>query len=644
MEHLYSIMRLDLDHVDEICADIQQQYEQGVATCALFYCKLVPEGKPLINKAKIFGEEFKVFQNRLKEMGLDCGILVQCTIGHGYPLNEDSDLTHYVNLTDGKRQYVMCPYDVEFQNYIREQFKILAALQPKVIMVDDDYRLMYRGGRGCACDLHMRAYNNLAKNNLTREQLYGLLETDGYAKEKEIFLETQRDALLQGARAMREGIDEVDETLPGSFCCVGPTTEFAAEIAGILAGKGNPKVVRINNGNYTPAGARWFSDIAFRAADEICRLQKGGVEFILAETDTCPQNRYSTGASSLHSHFTGSILEGACGAKHWITRLSTHEPMSGKAYRKTLADYSGFYTTLSEIVPTLSWEGCRIPLTPQINWEFKRTGWEWKKNAWLRCVLERLGLPVYCSSKQGGATFLEGDLDKGYTDEEVLEMLKGTLFLDAVALGRLNERGFTRYTGVEVREWTGVHTSYEKFNNGCVCNVPVDVKELVPLTDRVRTFSTVCHLAGGKYEQALFPGVTFYRNELGGVVVAACGTPDTEFHFTTAFAFLTESRKAQFAEILKETGNLPIYYSGDAEMYMKTARTADGKRFCALFNIGLDVLEDLPLTTDEKVKRVQMLGKDGAFTDCDFEKTAEGVVVKTPAYTLIPVILMLETE
>ena len=56
MEHLYSIMRLDLDRVDEICADIQQQYEQSVATCALFYCKLVPEGKPLINKAEIFGE------------------------------------------------------------------------------------------------------------------------------------------------------------------------------------------------------------------------------------------------------------------------------------------------------------------------------------------------------------------------------------------------------------------------------------------------------------------------------------------------------------------------------------------------------------------------------------------------------------
>ena len=44
--HLYSIMPLDTDHIDEICADIRNQYETGVATCALFSMTLVPEGNP----------------------------------------------------------------------------------------------------------------------------------------------------------------------------------------------------------------------------------------------------------------------------------------------------------------------------------------------------------------------------------------------------------------------------------------------------------------------------------------------------------------------------------------------------------------------------------------------------------------------
>ena len=125
----------------------------------------------------------------------------------------------------------------------------------------------------------------------------------------------------------------------------------------MLAGKNNPVVVRINNGNYTPAGARYFSRAFHRAATQIAKL-KGKVDVFLAETDTCPQNRYSTGAMSLHTHFTGSILEGTNGAKHWITRLISYEPESGKAYRRVLSKNFGFYEKLAKIQPTLKWRGC----------------------------------------------------------------------------------------------------------------------------------------------------------------------------------------------------------------------------------------------------------------------------------------------
>ena len=66
---------------------------------------------------------------------------------------------------------------------------------------------------------------------------------------------------------------------------------------------------------------------------------KGIVDIYLAETDTCPHNRYSTSAAMLHGHFTASILEGATGAKHWITRNTATEVNSGKAFRKTLIKY-----------------------------------------------------------------------------------------------------------------------------------------------------------------------------------------------------------------------------------------------------------------------------------------------------------------
>ena len=46
--HLYSIMPLNLAHVDEICNDIERQYKDGIATEALFSVPLTPEGDPVI--------------------------------------------------------------------------------------------------------------------------------------------------------------------------------------------------------------------------------------------------------------------------------------------------------------------------------------------------------------------------------------------------------------------------------------------------------------------------------------------------------------------------------------------------------------------------------------------------------------------
>jgi hypothetical protein len=97
----YSIMPLFEDHVEEVCQDIKAQYESGAATCALFCVKLVPEGVPAIDKARQQGEIYKLFRDRLAEMGLECGILVQCTIGHGYPLNEQNGFQDYIPLNGG---------------------------------------------------------------------------------------------------------------------------------------------------------------------------------------------------------------------------------------------------------------------------------------------------------------------------------------------------------------------------------------------------------------------------------------------------------------------------------------------------------------------------------------------------------------
>ena len=637
----YSIMPLFEDRVEEVCADIKAQYENGTATCALFCVKLVPEGIPAIDKARQQGEIYKKFSDRLAEMGLRCGILVQCTIGHGYPLNEQNSFQDFVPLNGEKPYGTVCPYDKDFQAYLTESFKTLASYNPQVIMVDDDFRLMNRQADGCACPLHLAAFEKRTGKRLERADLYKILCDTKHADNAayvDAYVDTVKESLLESARAMRAGIDAVDPKMKGIFCLCGASTEFASDIATILAGEGNPPTVRVNNGNYTPAGPRYISYAAMRMAQQVAYLDER-VKVVLAETDTCPQNRYSTGAYSLHSHFTLSILEGAAGAKHWITRLSTYEPESGEAYRKVLGKYNGYYETLSALVPTLQFDGCRIPLHSTPKYTFPHSD---SKDAWSYCVLERLGLPLYFSKKDGGAAFLDDTAADGFSDAEIKKMLSGTVVLSGAAAKALEERGFSHLTGVKAREWNGVQITGEMIGLGIDRKTARQQKamELIPAKGAEET-STHYHLKGGKEIVPLFPGCVYFENEKGGKCITFSGTPNTPFHYAQAFSFLNQSRKAQFVKLLSRAGNLPLYYVGDEEVYFKYAKGDDGCGYGFLFNIGTDPIEEIRLVSEKKVEKVLALSPAGKWREVEFTKANGTLTLDLMAITLMPVALKL---
>lgn len=642
----YSIMGLQIDHLDEICEDIIAQYRQHVTDMALFSMTLVPEGDPLIDKAAILCEKYDRFRDKLHAAQVPCGILVQASIGHGYKLNSPSPFHKIIGLTDGVEDNIVCPYDEDFRAFFRSQMRTVASHKPDLIMLDDDFRLLHRPARGCACPRHLEEIRKRTGVSYTREELWDIIKnnTPEGRDLAAVYTETQKEALIGAAKAYRAGIDDVDPSIPGAYCCV--NGEFAYEIAKIMAGENHQVILRINNGNYTPAGARGVVPHMLSAAYQI-QTCEGPVDAFLAETDTCPQNRYSTGASSLHTHFTGTILEGASGAKHWITRLSAYEPASGKAYRKMLAKNAGFYQALADLVPTLSWEGCRVAMPTRWRYDFFRS-WGSEVSRGFAChVLERLGLPLYFSSAPGGAAFLDGGADLALTDEEILPLLRGPLFLDAQTAKNLIDRGFGRYLGVDVRPWNGPHTSGEILPNGNTCNAQVRAMELVPLSDRVKTDSVVFHNPDGKSRVPLFPGVTVFENELGGTAVVFCGDPDTVFNYIEAFSFLNESRKAQFVDLLASVHCLPIFADTDAEVYLRTARLPDGSRFVAFFNVGLDPLEEILLASEQAYTRARMLTPDGAKAEVPMTVSSRkdgrfSLLLSVPARTLDPVVLFLE--
>ena len=637
----YSIMPLDIEHFDELCEDIKYQYDNNIASCVLLKMTLTPEGDPAIDKAKILCEKYDLFRDKLAEMGYECGILAQATIGHGYKLNEDFAFQKYTGLTNGAEKFTVCPYDKGFREYIYNSFKTLAAHKPKVIMVDDDFRLIERDGRGCACPLHLKRLSDIVGENITREELLRCTSgrDDRSIKIKNAFIETQKESLVETAKVMRAAIDSVNPAIPGVFCCCGHSAEFGADVATELAGKGNPVTVRINNAVYTAPGARIQGRVAYPAAVEKIHLGNR-VDVILAETDTCPQNRYSMSARMLHAHFTMSLLEGAAGAKHWITRLRAYEPASGKKYRETLTKYSGFYEKITETVPKLSWKGCNMLLSGVVTYGY---GNEFEKSAcWATCVLERLGIPFFYSSEVKETVFIDCDDINNFSDEDLVKILSGKAVLSSRGAKVLIERGFGKYLGVSLKRWEGDNVSFEKYDrNGCKMSCQMGIMELIPENEDVITDSMCYHLYNEDEEVPLFPGCTIYKNELGGVITVFAGTPKAPFTFGEGFSFLNETRKAQLVNLLTENDSVPLYLEGDDEVYVKAGEMKDGALFVSVINTSFDALEEIKFYVNREIENVFYLNEKGEWTGCEFSKDGKFITVNRSAETLLPVMLKL---
>ena len=641
----FSIMPLSGDFALEHCDDIIEQQKTGISTHAMLMMQFSPLGTPPVELAKKKCEIFDKYKGYLDKVGAKYGVLVQSTLGHIRRPRQMHPFQTTVSLETGEESLTTCcPLDPGFKAYIKEQMKVLAEHNPSIVMIDDDVGILYRNTKGCACKYHMAEFNRRAKTNISREELYAHTLSDNPESKRytDIYVELIKDSLVSCVKAMREGIDEVNPKIQGAVSGIYVSTfcEFSGDIAKAFAGKDNPAIMRLNGGPYAKEGTHYFTSNLFKAAI-LKENVKDKVDIFLAETDTCPHNRYSTSAAMLHGHFTASILEGAKGAKHWITRTGEkYEPLSGKAYRKILSKYSVFYEKLSEYTQKLKPFGCRIPLTLMQNYGFVESKCPLNVNPWVSCVLERFGLPVYFSNEGDGAVFLDNFSVDGFDDETIMSFFGGTLVISAGAAKKLCERGFSDYIGVDIRNWNGPIISSEIIN-GRKSVVQYEQKEIVPCCENVEWLSDAVHIDEENKIKAQFPAVTRYENSLQGEVIVFSGNPDMPFTYYTAFSMLSELRKKQFIDILSKNNHIPLYYPEDAEVYLRAGYLESGEIMAAIFNLGLDVLEDIPLVCTKKVERVEMLKSDGTRQECEFI-VGNGVIrVKRELKTLIPEILFI---
>ncbi len=621
----YSIVPLTAHALSARVNDIIRDVQNGAYTMPLFSVNLVPEGQPVWDKVGDMAAIYADYRDRLAAAGVQSGILVQASLGHGYPLTK-APFQNIIAVSDGEPIHAYCPLDPDFLAHFSDVMRRLAALRPRVIMLDDDFRLMVRPAKGCVCPRHVAAFNAAAGVSFSKDQLRAHLlthkKTDPLCR---IFAQTQRDALVGAARAFRAAVDSQDPTIQGVNCTSGDLCEAVDATSKVFAGAGNPTVVRLPNGSYAPASAHGFSHAMRMTAVCASKLRKSGVDVLLAETDTVPFNRYGKSARYLHAHYTACILDGLSGAKHWLTRMTSYEPQSGKAYREILAKHRGLYTKLQTLAKDLRFVGAASLFTEQTDFDFSAT-WVWDShpNCFVTKNLERMGIPFYFTDGAAPALFAEEHILDDLSDDEVNALFDGSVLLDGAAAKGLFDRSFTESIGVEVRDWDGGKVSAESFdqNGYTCCTKQKGFHKLTPL-GRTQTLSHNIRREDGVAVK-LAPAVTVLPRENGTFTAVFCGSPDAEFVYHEGFSFLNETRKAQLVDLLSRAGALPVYLVGDDEVCLRAGYTADGRLLAACFPLGFDPVETPRLYLQTPPAQVVVLDENGNERDVAFTDEGDG--------------------
>jgi hypothetical protein len=215
-----------------------------------------------------------------------------------------------------------------------------------------------------------------------------------------------------------------------------------------------------------------------------------------------------------------------------------------------------------------------------------------------------LGIPVTGDPKGACVTMLTGDTARQYSDDELMELLKGNLFLDNKALDHLTQRGLGAYCGVksgsyydngvlEVFTDHPVNGEYAGFvRNGWMNfggrRIPVSALEL--LDDQVQVLADLKTL----HMDNLGPCMTLYRNALGGNVAVSTYMFSHYWQFT--------AKQQQFKNLFDAMvqGGAPVRVNTATKVVPVLRQNDQGQTVLMIANMTFDFVE--PFTVDVKAE------------------------------------------
>lgn len=446
-----------------------------------------------------------------------------------------SNIPHMVGHNGFVSRSCLCPHSKEFEDYTTKKLTMVAELEPDFIWLDDDLRVKNHGPQYvCFCPNCVKLFNKKYGFEYERENLV-----------KEMDMPDGTDLRSKWVHHSFEELNRVIKFCKNVVLSINPNIEFGLmtcseeedsvgihNIAQMTANLGATKL-RPGGGFYTDD---YLKECLFKL---ICISREVGklnckIPDIQYEYENYPHLTYSKSLKMVDFESTASLMCG-CNGILYNAGGDSDRIMNLVSQKRTkwnlVTDYTkdsrshGVNIAYNNLYATRKTYKGDFFLNPDI--------WTKPPIYDIFANLTEAGLAMASVREDAKVHILFDDLSEGFTNEEILSMLSGAVYMDGLTAEKLIARGFGKYIGVSIKE---------KHHNGIkeiVNNNNLNVSAKGFIRDYALTFfsrdpekcaawvleplknATVLadmYTIPGEY---IGPSFTVFENELGGRVAVA---------------------------------------------------------------------------------------------------------------------------
>lgn len=490
------------------------------------------------------------------ELGWECSATIKHGPGAPY---------QYLTGLDGRVSEIsFCPLDSDFRKVLTNNITTVVSIaKPFMVIMEDDYTLRH-AGFGCFCPLHLAEFSKGQQHDYAREDLLKIFSevTPESIRLRRAWAELMRDSLAGLATFIRQKVDTIAPETRILLCQPGNADvegDFTEAVTKAFAGKTRP-AVRLYGTDYGRDHAENLPEKIFHALYGSLHLPS---DFELYhESDTFPHTRFFMSSAKIESLMMAAYAYGIDDSRFHPIQ-NTDNLLEEVGYSKMYVRERKRFNALKAAVKDCKVDGCEIMYDPfeHIVDAYGKGGT--RRFAWAN-VTGRLGIPHTASD--GKVKMVSGNTVELMSDETIVELLSGSVFLDGKAASSLCKRGFKDLIGADVLPgfppnflYEGIRESadFQDINGKIMYNfllffVATEGGSFVQLKP-FENANIITDFLDDE-EKRITPGMITYQNKLGGRVAITAFDLDNN----SSSAVINYKKKEIIRQTIEWLGNEPL--------------------------------------------------------------------------------------